>query len=178
MSTIFIPEALNIFPGDDGPNNSKHLQITNVKLPKLTEKTMEHHAGGAIGAIQIGGLGIQALELGFTLTGVDPATAALFGIGGAGQAPYTVYGAIRDKQTGASLELKAVAWGRMVEIDHGSWKRGDATEQTHNIQEITRYSLYWDKKELYYYDFYTTTWRVNGVSQVSDIAAILRIPGA
>lgn len=175
MATIFIPEALNIFVTDTGPDNSKHLKITDVTLPKLTEKTMEHHPGGGIGAIQIGGLGIEALEVGFKLVGFDPQSLAQFGLGGTGQVPYTILGAVRDKQTGTAIELKASIWGRMTEIDNGTWKRGDAAEQTHKIQEITLYSLTWNKSELYYYDFYNSVWRVNGASQVTDIAAILQI---
>jgi len=177
MATIYIPEALNIFVTDTGPDNGKHLKITDVTLPKLSEKTMEHHPGGGIGAIQIGGLGFDPLELGFRLVGVDPQSLAQFGLGGTGQVPYTIYGAIRDKQTGSAIELKATSWGRMVTIDSGTWKRGDAAEQTHQIREITMYTLYWNKVELYYYDFYNSTWRVNGVDQVRDVNTILRISG-
>lgn len=175
MATIFVPEALNIFVTDTGPDNSKHLKITDTTLPKLTEKTIEHHPGGGIGAIQIGGLGIDPLEAAFKLVGIDPQSLAQFGLGGSGQVPYTIYGAVRDKQTGVAVELKATIWGRLTEVDHGTWKRGVAAEQTHKIQEITRYALYWNKAELYYYDFYNSTWRVNSVDQVSDVNAILRI---
>jgi P2 family phage contractile tail tube protein len=175
MATIFIPEALNIFVSDSGSENSKHLKITDVTLPKMSEKTMEHHPGGGIGAIQIGGLGIQALEIGFKLVGFDPQSAVQFGLGETKQVPYTILGAVRDKQTGRAIALKASAWGRMVEMDNGTWKRGDAAEQTHKIQEITLYSLTWDGSELYYYDFYNSAWRVNGTSQVDDIKGILQI---
>jgi phage tail tube protein FII len=51
----------------------------------LEEKTVEHHPGGGIGAIDIGGLGINALTLGFKLVGVDPQSMAQFGLGGSGR---------------------------------------------------------------------------------------------
>lgn len=175
MATIFIPEACNIFVGDQGPDNSKHLSVNDITLPKLEEKTFEHHPGGAIGALDIGGLGINALTLGFKLAGVDPQSLAQFGLGGSAQLAYTIYGAVRDKQTGRAVEMKATAWGRMTTVDEGTIKRGDATEQTHEIKEITRYSLFWDKSELYYYDFFASAWRVKGVDQYSDVKAILRI---
>jgi len=178
MATIFVPEALNLFVTDTGPDNSKHLVITETTLPKLEEKTFEHHPGGGIGAVEIGGLGINALSMGFKLMGVDPQTLAQFGLGGTGQLPFTVYGAIRDKQSGTAIELKAIVNGRLTEVDHGAWKRGDAAEQTHMIKEITMYQLYWNKKELYFYDFYNSTWRVNGANQQSDVQSILRIAGA
>jgi uncharacterized protein len=175
MATIFIPEAVNLFVGDEGPDNSKHLSISDVTLPKLEEKTAEHHPGGGIGAVEIGGLGLNALQLGFKLAGVDPQTMAQFGLGAAVDMPYTVYGAVRNKQTGEAIELKATAWGRLTTLDPGTIKRGEAAEQTHEIKQIMRYSLFWNKKELYYYDFYNSAWRVNGVDQYSDVKSILRI---
>jgi hypothetical protein len=177
MATIYIPEAMNLFVGDAGPSNSKHLVISEITFPKLTEKTAEHHAGGSIGAIEIGGLGMNALELGFKLTGVDPQSAAQFGVNGASQMPYTILAAVRDKQAGQALAYQAIVWGRMVEIDPGSFKRGDIMQQTHMIKEVMRYQLTWNNSELFYYDFYTSTWRVNGQSQNSDVNSILQITG-
>jgi phage tail tube protein FII len=59
----------------------------------------------------------------------------------------------------------------------GTYKRGDAAEQTHEIKEITRYGLYWNNAELYYYDFFASIWRVNGVDQYADVNGVLRISG-
>ena len=177
MATIYIPEAVNIFVGDQGPDNSKHLKITDVTLPVFQEKTVEHHAGGSIGAIEIGGFGIEPLTLGFKLIGVDPQSMAQFGLGGSGQLVYTIYGAVRDKQTGKVKELKATAWGRMVKLDSGTFKRGEAAEQTHEIKEIFRYGLYWDKSEVFYFDYESSTWRVDGDDQYADVNSILRISG-
>jgi uncharacterized protein len=179
MSTILVPEAMNLFVGDAGPDNSKHLVIKDITLPVLKEKTMEHHAGGSIGAIQIGGMGIEALSLGFKLVGFDPQSMAQFGLGSTGaQVPYTIYGAVRDKQTGLAIKLQCKCFGRMVEASSGTFKRGDTTDQTHKIEEITMYDLNWNGAELYYYDYFNSTWRVNGVSQVSDVNAILQISSA
>ena len=103
--------------------------------------------------------------------------AAQFGIGGSGQLPYTIYGAVRDKQSGSSIEMMSVVWGRMVKLDPGAFKRGDIQEQTHEIKEIMRYQVTWNKAELFYYDFFASTWRVNGVDQNNDVNGILRITG-
>lgn len=175
MSTLFIPGAFNLFAGDDGPNNSKHVSISSVSLPKLMEKTAEHHAGGAIGAIEIGGLGLGALEIGFELAGADPQTMAMFGVGSRATQPYTAYCEIRDKNGNKPLEVKATAWGRMVELTNSELKRGELASQTHVIKELTRYGLWWDKKEIYYYDFFASIWRVNGVDQSAETNSILRI---
>lgn len=175
MSTLFIPEAMNIFVGDDGPDNSKHQSVSTITLPKLEEKTQEHMAGGAVGAIEIGGLGLSPLVIGFKQAGWDPQSMAQFGIGGRAQIPYTMYGVIRDKATGDAVEVKAVARGRMVSLEKSEFKRGDLAEQTHEIKEVTHYELYWNKKELYWYDWKASQWRVNGVPQNSVENSILRI---
>jgi hypothetical protein len=177
MATIYIPEAANIFVGDAGPDNSKHLKLVEVTIPDLEEKTIEHHAGGSIGAVNIGGLGLNPLEFNFKLVGVDPQSMAQFGLGGTGQLPYTILGAVRDKQTGKAIALKVLATGRMTKVASGAIKRGDASDQTFTIKEITLFALYWNAVELWYYDFFASIWRVNGVDQYADVNSILQISG-
>ncbi|RFB80393.1 phage major tail tube protein [Methylovirgula sp. 4M-Z18] len=173
--TIYVKEAMNIFAGDTGTDRSKHLTLDSLKLASLEEKTAEHHAGGSIGAIEIGGLGMNALSIQFKLKGTDPQTMSLFGINGRTSMPYTIYGVIRDKSTGRAIELKAVAWGRLTKLDPNEWKRGDLDEQDHEIKEITHYELYFDKTEKYFYDFLASTWRVDGTDMNSAEKTILRI---
>ncbi len=178
MATIFIPEAMNIFVGTDA-NASKHLSITENTLPILEEKTVEHHAGGSIGALEIGGLGLQALTQGFNLSGYDPQVMGQFGaVGANNNQAFTTYGVIRDKQGNAPIELRAVVWGRLTKLQKSTFKRGDLANQTHEIKEITHYELFWNGGELYFYDFYSSQWRINGVDQNQAVNAILRIPGA
>src|SRR4051794_875225 len=94
---LFIQEGLNLYVGDDGPNNSKHLNLEDVKLPDLEELTQTFYPGGAIGQIDVGGMGLKALELTFKLKGWDPQALSQFGLSGRAPVPYTVYGVIRDK---------------------------------------------------------------------------------
>lgn len=174
-ASVIIWEAANLFAGDDGPNNSKHLSLQSTMLPTLREKTQEHHPGGGVGAITIGGLGIEALELPFKLTGVDAQTKALFGLGSNASRFYTLYGVLRDKNSGRAIERKAVVRGRLTEISEGEFQRGQLVDQDHKITEITHYELYENKAELYFYDFFSSTWRVNGIDQLAETNAILRI---
>jgi P2 family phage contractile tail tube protein len=111
---LFFHEATNLFVGDNGPNNSKHLSLESVKLPTLEEITADHHAGGAIGAVKIGGLGLNALEVSFKIKGYDPQIMSQFGLGNRGRLPFTIYGAVRDKKAGRLVELKAVLEGRLT----------------------------------------------------------------
>lgn len=174
-ASIILWEAANIFVGDDGPNNSKHLTLENIKLPEFKEKTQEHHAGGAMGALSIGGLGFEPLDVTFKLMGVDAQSKAKFGLGVRGSRPYTIYGALRDKNGGRVIERKAILFGRMTEMSESEFEHGKTTNQDHKITEITHYELYEDKQEIFYFDFWTSQWRVGGVDQVSAVNAALRI---
>lgn len=173
--SLIVWEAANLFAGDDGPNNSKPLTLSSIMLPTFREKTQEHHPGGAIGAINIGGLGFEALELSFKLIGADAQTKAKFGLGSKSSQPYTVYGVLRDKNGGRAIERKAIAIGRLSEISESEFQRGQPGEQDHKITEVTHYELYEDKQEIFYFDFFASQWRVRGVDQLQDVNAILRI---
>ena len=177
MASIYIPEAFNIFVGTDA-NASKHLQVTEITLPVLEEKTAEHHAGGSIGALEIGGLGLNALTQGFNLSGYDAPTMSQFGVLGAAIPAFTTYGVIRDTQGNAPIELKAVVWGRLTKLELSALKRGDLATQTHQVKEVVRYQLTWNGAEKFYYDFFGSIWRIDGVDQNAASNAILRIPSA
>jgi phage tail tube protein FII len=176
MAKLYVPEAFNLFAGAASDTEaSKHLSITENTFPKLDEKTVEHHPGGSIGAIEIGGLGLNALSHGFKLSGVDPQTMALFGVA---NTTWTSYAVLRDKQGNAPVEWRVVETGRLVTLENDALKRGDLQSQTHMIKEIMHYEMYVAGQELYFYDFWSSTWRVNGVDQNQASNAILRIPGA
>ncbi|WNV10088.1 phage major tail tube protein [Tardiphaga sp. 709] len=176
--SLHIQEAVTLFVGDDGPNNSKHLNLSSIKLPTLEEKSQTHFGGGAIGEITIGGLGLSALEVTFGIKGYDPQIMSQFGLGVRRSLNYTMYGAVRDIKGNAPVELKAVIQGRMLRLEGDDLQRGELVGHSHTIQEILHYALFWNGVEKYYYDFWTSDWRVDGVSQNADIRNILRIPGA
>jgi P2 family phage contractile tail tube protein len=176
--SLFIFEAMNLMVGDDGNDNSKHLNLDSVKLPTLEETSQDHNPGGGIGEISIGNLGLKKLEVTFKIKGFDPQIMSQFGLGGANSLPYTCYGAIRDKKGGSLIEVKAVMRGRLGKLESDELKRGDLIGHDHMIHEITHYELWWNQKEKYYYDFFASDWRVDGVSANADQRAILRIPGA
>ena len=176
MAKLYVPEAFNLFAGPaSNTDASKHLTITENTFPKLVEKTAEHHPGGSIGAIQLGGFGLQALDHSFKLSGADPQTMALFGQQGT---QWTSYAVLRDKQSNASVEWKIIEFGRLISLENDALRRGDLQSQTHQIQEITHYEMYVGGVEQYFYDFFSSVWRVNGVDQNQASNSILRIPGA
>jgi len=172
---LFIQEGFNLFVGDDGPNNGKNLQIESVKLPDYEEMTQNFYAGGAVGEIEIGGMGLKPFTLGFKLKGWDEQSMSQFGIGSANMFPYTIYGLIRDKNGNTAQELKVIVRGRMVKVTPDEMKRGDLFGMDFAIKEILHLEHYVNKNEKYYYDWFSTTWRVNGIAQNADDVAILRI---
>ena len=174
-ASVITWESANLFAGDEGDNNSKHLTLTSVQLWQPKEKTESHHAGGAIGAIDIGGLGFEAPEISFKLVGPDAQTKTMFGLGQRGTRPFTIYGALRDKNGGRLIERKVVVFGRLVEVGESEYSRGKLIDQDHAIKEITHYEMYEDKNELYFFDWFSSTWRVGGVNQLAEQNAILRI---
>ena len=174
----YIFEGVNMFVGDDGNDNSKHLTLDSVKLPDLEENSQEHQGGGAIGAIMVGGLGLKALEIGFKAKGFDPQIKSQFGLGTGNKRriQYTIYGGYRDLQGGRPIELKCVAEGRLASIAGDDMKRGELQGFDYKITEILRYRMFFDNKEKLFYDFFTSEWRVDGVSQNAEMNNILRIP--
>ena len=147
----------------------------NVTLPHLKEKSVDHLAGGSIGSIMVGNLGLEALELSFKLAGVDPQTAALFGLGEAGAKMFTLYRVIRDKMNGRAIESKIRVRGRLTELSEADFSRGKMGEQDHKITEVTFYERYEDGAELHWYDWSVSDWRVKGVRRFATESAILRI---
>lgn len=175
---LIIQEAVNLFVGDDGPGNGKHLNLVSIKLPSLEERSQDHFAGGAIGEISIGGLGLNKLESTFKIVGFDPQVMSAFGLNARQSLPFTCYGGLRDKQGGRLIEIKAIMQGRLGKIEPDETRRGELMGHDHMIHEILRYQLWYDNKEKYFYDFFTAEWRVDGVSQNADLRNILRISGA
>lgn len=172
---LWVQEGFSLFVGDDGPNNGKFLNIESVQLPTLEEMTQEFYPGGAIGQIELGGMGLKSLSTSFKLKGWDDQTLNQFGVGSKNMFPYTFYGVVRDKNGDVPMELKCIMRGRMVKITPDDIKRGDLFGMDFAIKEIMHYELYLNKTEKFYYDWLSTTWRVNGVVQNADDVAILRL---
>lgn len=175
MSTMFIMEGANLFCGDHDPTASKHLTLTEMQLPSLEEITQEHHPGGSRVQIELS-VGIQKLESGFKLAGWDPELLTQFGLGATARKKFTAYGSIRDKRSGELLEVKAILEGRLGKASPEAFQRGELQGFEYSITEIMHYELYFNLQEKYFWDFFTTDWRVDGMSQNADERNILRVP--
>jgi phage tail tube protein FII len=63
----------------------------------------------------------------------------------------------------------------MTKMEPSEYKAGDLNDQDHEIKEIMHYEYYEDGSEMYFFDFFSSVWRVNGKDQNADHNSILRI---
>lgn len=165
MAFHYNNESFNLYVGTDDADNDKRLIIKNVSLPDMEEMTQNHHAGGSFAEIEVGGLGMKALAPKFKSAGWDPQTMSQFGIGSRSQYPFIIKSKVRNLNGGAELGVKAVIWGRLTKLAPSEMKRGDAFEQDYEIKEVLHYELYFNNAEKYFWDYFTSTWRVDGANQ-------------
>jgi phage tail tube protein FII len=193
-NTLYILESANIICGDTGaasqPGFSTHLMLQEMKLPGMQENNMDHAPGGARIAIEVPSH-IQKLEATFNLAGWQPDIMQLLGTSIRSQQRYTIYGLIRDRRTGNALQARAFIEGRMGKVNPTNYKKGDLMAHEYAINSIIHYELYMQSTpvasaagtdtalaEIYYWDFFESTFRVGGVDIQSEQNMILAIPGA
>ena len=175
MSDINVMEAANLFCGDHDPTASKHLTLSEIQLPVLTEMYVDHHAGGSSVQTEIA-VGVEKMVASFKLLGWDYDLLGQFGLSGKTAKRYTAYGVIRSKRTGAATQAKAIIEGRLGKIEGEAFKRGEAQSHDYGINGIVHYELHIGGVEKLYWDFFTTEWRVDGVRQNADEARMLNLP--
>lgn len=175
MSKLLVMEAANLFCGDHDPTDSKHLILSELGLPALTETTQTHGPSGGPFSIDIP-TGFEKLEAGFKFTGWDPDTMVQFGLGGTVTHAYTAYGVVRDRQTGEGIRSKAIMRGRLSKVEADAFKRGELQGYDYSIGSMDHYELWLGDREIYFFDFFASIWRVDGVP-ANDHASILQIPG-
>jgi uncharacterized protein len=176
MSTIYVMEAANLFCGDHDPTKSKHLTLTDLKLPTLEERFVDHMPGGGRAQIEVGLGIINKLMPSFKLAGWDPDLLAEFGLGSRARNVFTAYGVIRDKRTGGALEAKAIIEGRLGKVDGAAFRHGELQSHDYVINEVMHYELFFNDRRKFYFDFFTNAWEVDGVNEFADVNRILRIP--
>lgn len=175
MSTLYVMEEANLFCGSHDPANSQHLSIRELKLPALQATYSEHAPGGSKFKIEIE-TGFDVLKPTFKLSGFDPELLKQFGLNTRIKHTYTAYGVIRNRRTGAAIELRAVMEARLGKIDPSAHQNGELQTVDYELNELTHYELHFAGEELLYWDFWTNAWRVDGVDQNSEVNSILRIP--
>ena len=168
-------DEANLFTGDHDPSNSQHLTMRELKLPTLQEIYQDHHAGGAMVAVEIP-VGVQKLEPTFKLIGIDPKLLTQFGLSSPYRRLYTAYGVLVQNRTGREVELRAVMEGRLGKVEADTFQRGELMTNDYAINSIMHYEVHIDGKEVLFWDFETSVWRIDGIDQRATRNSILRIP--
>jgi P2 family phage contractile tail tube protein len=101
--------------------------VPEVTLPKLTRKTEDYQAGGMQGPVKQA-LGMEGLELQWTMGGFDRETLAQWGVTTVAGLLLRFAGALQQDDTGAITALEVVVRGYHTEMDPGTAKAGDKTE--------------------------------------------------
>lgn len=173
-ANFYVMEAANLFCGDHDPSKSKHLTLSEIALPVLEENFQDHHPGGSLVGIEVN-VGVAKLGSTFKLGGWDPDLLDIFGLGRTMNQTFTSYGVVRDKRTGGLIEVKAVMNGRLGKIEGEAFKRGEFQSHDYSINGILHYELYWQNREKFYWDFFSSDYRINGRDENAQEKRILRL---
>lgn len=174
-AAFYIMEAVNLFAGDHDPANSRHLTLDELKLPDMQEMFQDHTPGGAPVQVEIGTGVIQKLEPTFKLKGFDPELQVQFGLGSKKLTRFTAYGVMRNAKTGEGIQSIATINGRLGRIAADAQKRGELNGHEYAINQVMSYELEFAGRELFAWDFFTNTLRINGVDQNAETNRMLGI---
>lgn len=165
MSTIYEMTAAAIFTDED-PTKAHHLDLENVKIPALSERSKDHTPGGGVMSVKFGMRSIEPITIDFKLKGINPRTMAQFGINTPNRRRYTVRGNVIDMRTGEEIASKAIVEGRILSVDIDQFSRDSGVSTGYRLDEIVHYEFHLGNDEIYYFNFWEgpSGFRVNGVS--------------
>lgn len=170
-SKLMILTAATMFLGDDNPDESLHLSLTNFKIPALTAQTKDHMAGGAMMGLKINMGIIEPLEFTFKLAGINREAMSKF-MNPAGPINYTVRGNLRDINLQEDVAILAVIKGVMTSTDMSEYSRDGGVDSDYKIDEVTAYRLYIGGVEKHYFDWAQgpAGVRVDGIPIFNNVA--------
>ena len=145
--------------------NSYHGQVTEITQPKLAMKLEEYRAGGMFGAVKVN-LGVEALEVQFKMGGYMTELLKQFG-GSIDGTPLRFAGAYQQDDSAEVTAIELVMRGRFGEIDNGTSKSGDDTEQSYTVP-LTYYKLIENGRDLIEIDLLNSIFIVNGNDRLAE----------
>lgn len=148
-----------------GNGNSYKGQITEITQPKLALKLEEYRAGGMMGAVKVN-LGLEPLEVQFKMGGYMTELLKEFG-GSIDGVALRFAGAYQQDDTDEVTGIELVMRGRFGEIDNGSSKTGDDTEQSYTVP-LTYYKVIENGKDLIEIDMLNSIFMVNGIDRLAE----------
>lgn len=152
--------------------NSFRGQITEITQPKLALKLEEYRAGGMIGPVKVNH-GVEALEAQFKMGGYMTELLKQFG-GAIDGTPLRFAGAYQQDDTEEVTSIELVMRGRFGEIDNGTSKSGDDTEQSYTVP-LTYYKIIENGKDIIEIDLLNSVFIVDGKDRLAEHRAAIGI---
>lgn len=140
-------------------------EAESVTPPKLTIKTEDDRSGGMDGTRKQD-MGMEAMELSYTLKKADPDVMSLFGLVEGNDTAITLRGAI--DRGGVTVSEVINVRGRLIEIDEGEWTAGKKVEQKH-MWTVNYYKRTVDGKVIHEIDVDNAIRIINGVDQLKAL---------
>jgi phage tail tube protein FII len=153
-------EAVNLFAGPI-PTASLHLQLASMKLPEISQRFIEHAAGGSPVEIEVP-VTVVKLTAGFTLAGWTPHVMAQ---ALSGEQTFTCWGVLRDKRSGRAHQARAIIGGYLGKAEMNAFNKGQMHSIDYEIRGITHYDLTVGKQRVYFWDFYSQDGRTGDYGQ-------------
>lgn len=150
--------------------NSYRGQVNEIEQPKLALKLEEYRAGGMIGAVKVN-LGLETLEATFKMGGYMTELLKQFG-GTIDGSPLRFAGAYEQDDSGEVTSIELVMRGRFGEIDSGSAKVGDDTEQSYTVP-LTYYKIIENGNDIIEIDMLNSIFIVNGTDRLEQHRAAI-----
>ena len=146
---------------------------SEVTPPKFAAKMEEWRGGGMLGAIMID-VGLEKMEVDFTLGGLAAAAFRQFGANSYDAAMLRFAGAYQEDGTGTVQALELTVHGRYQEIDLGNAKAGGDTD--HKYKLVCSYVLLTvDGATWAEIDLVAGTYIIFGVDRYAEIRAALGV---
>lgn len=150
-----------------GKTNEYKGQVAEVELPKLQRKLESYRGGGMDGEVKVD-LGQEPLEMTIKTGGHMTDLYRDFGKPGVDTVPLRFSGAYQQDDTCSVQAVEIYARGRLEEIDPGSAKNGDDTEQSFKYA-LSYYRLTVDGEDIIEIDIPNMICKVDGEDVLSKI---------
>lgn len=145
-------------------------QVNEVEQPKLALKLEAYRSGGQIGEVKVN-LGLEPLETTLKMGGFMTEFLKKFGSNIDGL-PLRFMGAYEQDDTGEVTSIEIVMRGRFGEIDFGTAKVGDDTEQSYTVP-LTYYKVIENGSEIIEIDMINSIFVVNGTDRLAEHRAAI-----
>lgn len=137
-----------------------------ITLPKLSRKMEEYQGGGMSGPVDID-LGMEKIEMDFTLAEFNKAVIGQFGlVNHAGNNLHFLGALVGDDGTSTTDSIEVVVRGRQKEQDWGTAKRGDKNQFKVSLS-IAYYKVIYNGETIIEIDLVNMIENINGEDRLS-----------